>query len=94
MREAETEICNSDCVLVYVEAGEILKTGLLQIGIAYSRRIPIFVIGDHVSYATWQFDQYAVTRAPDEKTAIQAIKIRFRGEQKSIGRHIGPKQTV
>lgn len=92
MSESEIEISNSDCVLVYAEAGEILKTALVQVGIAYSRRIPIFVVGEHDSYAEWQFNAELVTRRPSIKRAMESIKIRFRGENRQVGRDV-LKQT-
>lgn len=86
MSESETEICNSDCVLVYVEAGEILKTGLLQVGIAYRQRVPIFVVGEHTSYAEWQFNAELVTRAPTIERAMAGIRVKFRGPAVVRGR--------
>lgn len=88
MGESEVQILNSDCVLVYAEAGEILKTALIQVGIAYARRIPIFVIGEHDSYAEWQFNTNIVTRVPNIKRAMSDIRIMFRGPQMRIGRDV------
>ena len=86
MGESEVEILNSDCVLVYAEKGETLKTALVQVGIAYARRIPIIVVGEHPSYAEWQFNANIVKRFPTIPKAMDGIKIMFRGEQKIIGR--------
>lgn len=95
MNEAEIELLNSDCVLVYAEKGEILKTGLVQVGIAFSRRIPMFVIGEHDSYATWQFyGGDLVYRVPNIIKAITAIKLKFRGPMKQTGRQIGSVHDV
>lgn len=88
MQESEMEIANSNCVLVYAEPGEALKTGLIQVGMALSRRIPIFVVGDHVSYSTWQFWEGAVTRCPTLEKAMASIRIKFRGEPEKIGRTV------
>lgn len=88
MSESEIQILNSDCVLVYAEAGEILKTALLQVGMAYSRRIPIFVVGEHTSYATWQFNSELVTRSPNIKQAMIEIKVKFRGPKQVTGRDV------
>lgn len=86
MGESEIDIANSDCMLVYAEPGEVLKTALVQVGIAYNRRIPIFVVGEHESYAEWQFNKNIVYRSPNLKRAIEDIRIKFRGPKKIIGR--------
>lgn len=86
MREAEIEIANSHCCVVYAEQGEILKNALVQVGMALAMRIPIYVIGEHKSYAEWQFWQPYVTRVTNLEACMDRIRIRFRGEKKKIGR--------
>ena len=86
MREAEIEIANSHCMLVWAERGEILKNALIQVGMAIAMRIPVIVVGENASYAEWQFWQPYVSRSSNLNQAIKDIKIRFRGKQPTIGR--------
>lgn len=86
MREAEIEIANSHCVIVYAERGEVLKNALVQVGMALSMRKPVYVVGENVSYAEWQFWQPLVTRAANLQQCIKQIKTRFRGPATVIGR--------
>ena len=86
MREAEIEIANSHCVIVYAERGEILKNALVQVGMAIAMRIPVYVIGENASYAEWQFWQPLVTRATNLPQCIKMIKTKFRGPSRQIGR--------
>ena len=88
MSESEIDLLNSDCMLVYAEPGEVLKTALVQVGIAYAKRIPIFVVGEHESYAEWQFNSNLVVRCPNMKRAMESIRVRFRGPTKKIGRDV------
>lgn len=88
MSESEIDLLNSDCVLVYAEPGEVLKTALVQVGIAYAKRVPIFVVGEHESYAEWQFNSNIVTRCPNMKKAMDSIRIKFRGPTRVVGRDV------
>lgn len=86
MGEAEMEICNSHCVIVYAERGEVLKNALVQVGLALRQRTPVYVIGENSSYAEWQFWAPLVTRATNLNQCIKMIKARFRGPSVTIGR--------
>jgi nucleoside 2-deoxyribosyltransferase len=53
--EDHQDVASSDCVIVYAEDGEHLRGALVEAGIALALDIPVFVIGSHPDYGTWQY---------------------------------------
>lgn len=54
-REDEKDIQDADLVIVYGELGEHLRGALVEAGMAIAYGVPVFVIGSHPDYGTWQF---------------------------------------
>jgi hypothetical protein len=80
MGDAFSDIHNSDVVIVYAEKGEHLKTALVHVGFAIAAGKPIWVIGEHASYAEWQFYEGVCYRAPTIDRALADIKVLYRGK--------------
>jgi nucleoside 2-deoxyribosyltransferase len=51
----EQDVRDADVVVVYGEEGEHLRGALVEAGIALALGIPVYVVGDHPDYGTWQY---------------------------------------
>ena len=67
-----SDIAASDAMLVYVEKGEHLKGGLVEVGFALAYSKPVFVVGQHEDYSKWQFHP-SVRRSPTIEQALKDI---------------------
>lgn len=90
MGDAFSDILNSDVVMLYAEKGKHLKTALVHVGYAIAAGKPIYVIGEHESYAEWQFYEGVVYRAPTIDRAIRNIRTKFRNVKPLILRGANP----
>lgn len=74
------DIIRSDAILVYVESGEHLKGGLVEIGIAIAHGKPVFLVGEHADYSKWQYLPRVYRNMKTLEEAIDRIKVHFRGK--------------
>lgn len=49
------DIRSSDAVFVWAEGEEHLRGALVEAGYAIAHSIPVYVIGEHRDYGTWQY---------------------------------------
>ncbi|OCC05163.1 hypothetical protein BA190_09620 [Labrys sp. WJW] len=68
----EQDVRQADAVLVYAEKGEHLRGALVEAGMALAYGVPVFVVGEHEDYGTWQ-EHPGVRKVPDIKTALKVI---------------------
>ena len=54
-RQDIQDVLTADAVIVYSENDEVLRGALVEVGVALSSGIPVFVIGHSTSYGTWQY---------------------------------------
>lgn len=69
---ADIERC--DFVLGYVEDGEHLKGGLIEIGYAVACGKRVFLVGQHEDYSHWQYDPSRFSRCASIEAAIAQMK--------------------
>jgi len=62
--EDEEDIKSADAVVVFAKPEQHLRGALVECGIALANDIPLFVIGNHPDYGTWQYHP-GVTRVAD-----------------------------
>lgn len=67
------DISRSEALLVYVEFGEHLKGGLVEVGVALAYKIPIWVVGEHTDYSKWRHHP-GVHRAGTIDAALAGIR--------------------
>lgn len=48
------DLCDCNFLIVYAAPGDILRGALVEAGYAFRCNIPVFVVGEHESYGTWQ----------------------------------------
>ncbi len=48
------DIKDADCVFVYAEPDDHLRGALVEAGIAIALGVPVYTIGKHPDYGTWQ----------------------------------------
>ena len=58
------DVASADVVLLYAEANEHLRGGLVEAGIAIALDKKVIVVGEHPDYGTWQYHPN-VHRVPD-----------------------------
>ena|SRR5438309_255045 len=51
----EQDVKESDAVIVYGETGDTLRGALVEAGIAIGAGIPVIIVGDSPSFASWQY---------------------------------------
>lgn len=54
-RQDIQDVMSADAVMVYSEENEPLRGALVEAGVALACGIPVYVIGDSISYGTWQY---------------------------------------
>jgi nucleoside 2-deoxyribosyltransferase len=69
----EHDVRDADAVVVYAEQDDHLRGALVEAGIALACRIPVFVIGEHPDYGTWQYHP-GVERVPDLEDLDQFLR--------------------
>lgn len=62
----------ADAVIVYGATGDHLRGALVEAGIAIAYSIPVYVIGNHPDYGTWQYHP-GVVRAETLEIAFALI---------------------
>jgi nucleoside 2-deoxyribosyltransferase len=73
------DIIRSHCVLAYVERGEHMKGGLVEIGFALAHGKKVFLCtdadeGQHPDFSAWQMGSSLVSRPRTIQRAIEEIK--------------------
>lgn len=71
-REDFEDIKASDAVFIWAEGEEHLRGALVEAGYAIANSIPVYVIGKHKDYGTWQYAQ-GVYQAASIKHAIAYV---------------------
>lgn len=69
----EQDVRDSDVVIVYAEGDDHLRGALVEAGIALACGIPVFVVGEHKDYGTWQYHP-GVYKMPDLDSAIDGLR--------------------
>jgi nucleoside 2-deoxyribosyltransferase len=69
------DIKDADCVFIYAEPEDRLRGALVEAGIALALGIPVYVIGEHPDYGTWQHHPN-VRKAASIKDAIEWATVR------------------
>lgn len=64
--EDEEDVRHADAVVVYGRDDQHLRGALVEAGIAIALRKPVFVVGTHADYGTWQYHP-GVTRVASFK---------------------------
>lgn len=69
----EEDVKHSDAVFVYAESEDHLRGALVEAGMGIAYGVPVFVIGKHVDYGTWQYHS-GVYRVGTVEEAIEKLK--------------------
>lgn len=72
--EDHEDVATADAVIVYGEEGEHLRGALVEAGIAIALKVPVYVIGDHADYGTWQYHP-GVTRCATLDAAFDLLGV-------------------
>ena len=80
------DISRSHAVIVYVEKGEHLKGGLVEVGYAIAHGKMVYVVGQHEDYSKWQFHPN-VRRCGTVEQALADIKVTFKPKVKLVDSH-------
>jgi|ERR1700722_1957910 len=72
-QENEEDIRCADALIIYGLDDEHLRGALVEAGIAIAADIPVYTVGDHKDYGTWQFHP-GVTRAINIEQALQLLE--------------------
>lgn len=68
----EQDVASSRFILCYADNTDLLRGGLIEVGMGLICQKTIIVVGNHVSYGTWQYHKL-VRRVPDFYTARKVI---------------------
>lgn len=71
--EDEQDVKHADAVFVFAEDDEHLRGALVEAGMAIAYGKPVYVIGEHPDYGTWQYHP-AVVRVRTVEEAIAHYK--------------------
>lgn len=71
--EDHEDVRDADAVVVYAEEGEHLRGALVEAGIALALGVPVYVVGPHPDYGTWQYHP-GVIRVDILRQAFELIR--------------------
>lgn len=78
LEENFDDIRSCDCLIVYAEEGEHLRTAIGEAFFAIAHGKPVFVIGEHEDYAPWCYYSPQVRRATSFRAALDGIELETR----------------
>lgn len=68
------DVARADVVLVFAEGNDNLRGALVEAGIGIALHKRIIVVGEHVSYGTWQYHP-SVVRVKDLPDALETLRL-------------------
>lgn len=68
----EIDVASSRFILLYADRSDQLRGGLIEAGMGIIMRKQLIVVGEHMSYGTWQYHKL-VKRVPDLDAARKFI---------------------
>ena len=60
--ENQVDVATADALLVYAEPADLLFGGLVEVGMALAYGLPVFLVGQHRCFSTWQYHQLVCHR--------------------------------
>ena len=72
--EDVSDVKVADAVVVYAAYDDKLRGALVEAGVALAMKVPVYVIGEHPDYGTWQYHP-GVIRCDELEEALHLISL-------------------